>query len=773
MRFRFWASLVLCLAGLTPSLAQAQSVDASTSGETVAATAAGPVLPAGFEGAAVPSLPAIVSRDTQGRTTVRAVRLTDPLRVDGNLDEALYRTITPISDFIQTEPTAGALGTERTEVWLSFDADNIYVSMRASESQPDRMIANEMRRDSGNIFQNENFQFSFDTFFDRRNSVAFQFNPIGGRMDGQVTNEGQYNGDWNPVWRLQVRRNAMGWTAEAAVPFKSLRYKQGSAQIWGFQARRINRWKNEVSFLTPVPDGLGSNAFQRVSAFATMVGLELPASTRAIDIKPFVTSNVATDLSATPMVRNTIGKDAGFDVKYAVTQNVTADLTYRTDFAQVEVDEQQVNLTRFSLFFPEKREFFLENQGLFTFGALGVNGAGNDSPTLFYSRRIGLDQGRQLPIEVGGRLSGRIGRYSVGAINIQTSEVDRLGLPSTNFTVGRVKMDLLRRSAVGAMITQRSNTANGGGAAYAYGVDGAFGFFQDLNFNTFLARTDTPGVRDGNVTYRAQMNYNGDRYGANLERLHVGSNFDPQVGFVRRKDFHKSRAMIRFTPRPRNHFRAVRKFGYQTSIEYFHNRAGQMETRERKADFFAEFQSSDRFELTAEDTYEFLPQGFDIATNVTVPSGGYKQRYLRTEFQFGQQRPVSGSVFAEAGAFYGGDRLTFGYSGGRVNVRPQLSVEPGLSVNRVRLPFGDFTATLLTTRTTFTLTPLMFVSGLAQYNSSNHTVGANVRLRWEYQPGSELFVVYNEGHDTLRRGTGADTLRQRALIVKINRLFRF
>jgi hypothetical protein len=528
-----------------------------------------------------------------------------------------------------------------------------------------------------------------------------------------------------------------------------------------------------VSFLTPVPDGLGANAFQRVSSFATMVGLELPAGTRALDVKPYVTSNVATDLTATPEIRNRLGKDAGFDLKYAVTQNLTADVTYRTDFAQVEVDEQQVNLTRFSLFFPEKREFFLENQGLFTFGALGVNGAGNDSPTLFYSRRIGLDQGRQLPIEVGGRLSGRIGRYSVGAINIQTNDVDRLRLPASNFTVGRVKMDLLRRSAVGAMITQRSNTAGGGGAAYAYGVDGAFGFFENLNFNTFLARTDTPGVRDGNITYRTQMNFNGDRYGANVERLHVGSNFDPQVGFVRRKDFHKSRAMIRFTPRPRNHFRAVRKFGYQTSIEYFHNRAGQMETRERKAEFFAEFQSSDRFEVTAEDTYEFLPEGFDIATGVTVPSGGYTQRYLRTDLQFGQQRPVSGSVFAEAGAFYGGNRLTFGYNGGRVNVSPQLSIEPGLSVNRVRLPHGDFTATLVTTRTTFTVTPLMFVSGLVQYNSSNHTVGANVRLRWEYQPGSELFVVYNEGRDTLARGSGADTLQQRALIVKINRLFRF
>jgi len=216
----------------------------------------------------------------------------------------------------------------------------------------------------------------------------------------------------------------------------------------------------------------------------------------------------------------------------------------------------------------------------------------------------------------------------------------------------------------------------------------------------------------------------------------------------------------------------VRKFGYQTSIEFFHNRAGQMETRERKVEFSTEFQTSDRFELVAEDTYEFLPRPFDIARDVTVASAGYDQRYLRAAFQFGQQRRLSGLVYGEAGAFYGGTRQTFGYSSGRVNVSPRLYVEPGLSVNRVRLPFGDFTATLITARTTFTLTPLMFASGLVQYNSSNGTVGANIRVRWEYQPGSELFVVYNEGRDTLARGS-TTALQQRALVVKLNRLFRF
>jgi hypothetical protein len=764
------AALAIALVAIASRSTLAQGVEAS-SPDVSAATIA---VSADFEGAPPPSLPATISRDAQGRTTVRAIRLQEPLRLDGSLDEAIYRTVNPMSDFIQTEPQAGAAATERTEVWIAFDDVNVYVALRATESQPDRMVVNEMRRDSFNVLQNENFQFSLDTFFDRRNSVAFQFNPMGGRMDGQVTNEGQYNGDWNPLWRLQVRRNETGWTAEAAVPFKSLRYRQGQVQTWGFQARRINRWKNEVSFLTAVPNGQGNGAFQRVSAYATLVGIEAPPSSRALDIKPYVTSNLTTDRTQTPAVSNVFGKDAGLDVKYAVTQNLTGDFTYNTDFAQVEVDEQQVNLSRFNLFFPEKRDFFLENQGLFAFATtLGSNNNNNNSevPTLFYSRRIGLDGGRPVPLDVGGRLSGRIGKFSIGMLNINTGSVDGRGVPSNNFGVFRVRRDVLRRGAVGAVVTRRNVASQLGGDALSYGLDGSFGFFENLSVNSYWARTETPGVSDRNDSYRVQMFQNGDRWGGNAELLHVGRNFDPQVGFMRRSDFTKNRAMFRFTPRPKNRFKAVRKFGYQASIEYFENSYEQVETRERRVEFFTDFQSSDRLEVMFEHTYEFIPRPFEIATGIDVPVASYTQKIASVLFQFGQHRPVSGSVFADVGAFYGGTRTSFGYTGGRVNVNPHLYFEPGVSVNRVELPFGQFTTTLATTRGTFTVTPMMFVSGLLQYNSSNHTVGANVRLRWEYTPGSELFVVYNEGRDTLL--SGASSVQNRAVIVKVNRLFRF
>ena len=724
-------------------------------------------LPFAIEGPPPPDLPATSARDTEGRTTVRAVRLSEPLRLDGQLDEAIYTTVTPISDFLQTEPTAAAPATERTEVWISFDSDNIYVSVRASESQPDRMIVNEMRRDSSNLTENENFGFALDTFYDRRNSVNFSFNPIAGRMDGQNTNEGTWNGDWNPIWDLAVRRNPDGWTAEAAVPFKSLRFQAGVAQIWGVQLRRVNRWKNEVSFLTQVPDGSGNNGLSRTSMFATLVGVEAPSGSRMFDVKPYVTADV-TRTAPSPGGSDVFGRDVGFDVKYGVTRGLTGDVTYNTDFAQVEADEQQVNLTRFSLFFPEKRDFFLENQGIFNFG--GAGNFGGDTPTLFYSRRIGLDQGQVIPIEVGGRLTGRAGAYSIGLLNIQTGDVDIAGIPSTNFSLARVRRDILRRSTVGVIATRRSPTSAGTGAGETFGVDGTFAFFTNLSMQTFWAKTSTPGLEGNDTSYRAQFNYNGDRYGLSGQRLAVGRNFNAEMGYVRRRDYAKYQLNARFSPRP-TRIRGVRKFYYQAGAQSFRNDDGHLESEELSGEFKTEFESSDEIQLSYHSNFERLFVPFHIAPGVTVPIGDYDNTTLRGEVTIGQQRTASGLLFFEQGAFYNGDRRVFGYSSGRVKINSHLAVEPGLSINRVTLPYGSFTAKLMTSRVTYTITPLMFVSSLVQFNSSNNSVSTNARLRWEYRPGSELFVVYNEGRDTQTRGI--PDLHNRSLIVKVNRLLRF
>ncbi|MGB7218472.1 MAG: DUF5916 domain-containing protein [Vicinamibacterales bacterium] len=698
-------------------------------------------------------------------TTVRAVRLSQPLRVDGRLDELLYTTVPPISDFIQTEPAAGSPATERTDVWLSFDDEHIYVTVRAWESQPDKMIVNEMRRDSGNILQNENFAFVLDTFHDRRNGVVFNINPIGGRMDGQISGEANYNGDWNPVWDLAVGRFEGGWIAEIALPFKSLRYGAGSSQTWGFNARRINRWKNEISYLARVPDGTGIDGISRVSSAATMVGLEVP-HVRNLEVKPFVISDVTSDATASPRISNDLRGDFGVDAKFGLTQSLTADLTYRTDFAQVEADEQQVNLTRFSLFFPEKREFFLENQGIFQFG--GANGRGA-VPFAFYSRRIGLDRGGAVPLEGGGRLTGRVGAYSVGLLNVQTDDTVG-GARPTNFSVARIRRDILRRSSVGALFTRRSVATQGPSSNELYGIDGQFAFFQNLTFDTYWASTQTAGLDGDNTSYRAQLRYDADRYGATLHRLHVGTHFNPESGFIFRDDFSKYFLQLRFSPRP-SRIPSIRKFNVQGQIDNFDNASsGLLETRQVQGLFSINFQSSELLEVIYDDFFERLAAPFEIATGVLIPVDSYDYRNLRTAFTLGQQRRVSGTFFVEQGTFWDGHKTAFGFTSGRAKLTPQLSVEPGLSINRVTLPFGSFTAKLVSSRITYTLTPLMFVSGLVQYNSSNNQVSANVRLRWEYQPGSELFIVYNEGRDT--QGVGFPDLQNRAFIVKFNRLFR-
>ena len=594
----------------------------------------------------------------------------------------------------------------------------------------------------------------------------------------QITDERNANFDWNPIWEVRTGRFEGGWTVETAVPFKSLRYRPGQTQVWGINFFRVVRWKNEMSFPIPMPASLGEFGLLQASLAPTLVGLEVPDSNRALEIKPYAITELTSDRQATPPVTNDLGGDVGLDVKYGLTQNLVADLTVNTDFAQVEADLQQVNLTRFSLFFPEKREFFLENQGVFAFGGTGIGpfAAGGDTPVLFYSRRIGLQDGQETPIRAGGRLTGRIGKFTIGAMNIQTADEPTVGALATNFSVIRLKRDILRRSSIGVLFTGRSVSTQGAGSNEAYGLDGTFSFYDNLNINTYWAQTQTPGLRDDDLSYRGQLDYAGDRYGVQLERLVVGDNFNPEVGFLRRDDLERSFGLFRFSPRP-HAISAIRKFLWEGRLDHITNRAGVLETRQVQGQFGIQFENSDEFNATYTRSYEFLDEPFRIAPDVTIPVGGYDFQDVQLSFALGRQRPLSGGVSVQHGSFFNGNKTTVdlglggGNQSGRLELAPQLSVEPGVSLNWVDLPQGRFTTQLVTARMTYTATPLMFVSAFLQYNSSNSSLGANLRLRWEYRPGSELFVVYNEQRDTLT--PRFPELENRAFIIKITRLFRF
>ena len=726
-----------------------------------------------------PLPPEVAARDDLGRLTLRAIRLDAPLQLDGQLDERVYRDVPPVTDFIQQEPNEGAPAGDQTEVWVTFDADTLYVSARCWSRDPDRIVANEMKRDSFGMYGNETLGVVLDTFYDRRNAFAFTTNAIGGLFDALVTDERGQNIDWNTVWDVAAGRFEDGWTVEIAIPFKSLRYRAGPAQMWGVNVQRRVASTNETSFLTPIPASLSWAGAYKMSSAATLVGLEVPASGTRLEVKPYGISDVTTDLARAPDERTLAGGDVGFDVKYGVTQGLTADFTYNTDFAQVEVDEQQVNLTRFSLFFPEKREFFLEGQGIFDFGGgfssnatafyFGGGQFAGTAPIMFFSRRIGLQDGRTVPIRGGGRLTGKAGPYSIGVLNVQTEEAGAAA--ATNFSVARVKRDVLRRSAVGALFTGRSVSLDGSGSNQMFGVDGLFSFYDNLNITSYLAQTRAPGVSRGDaMSYQAKLDYGGDRWGLLAERLAVGADFQPEVGFVRRHDFRRNFVEGRFSPRPLS-IESIRKFLFQGSVDYTTDGAGFLETRVRQGLFGIEFENGDMFFAGATDSYELLTGAFEMTPDITIPPGDYRFSNTRLVYALGQQRVVSGGLSFDRGGFFGGERTGVGYTFGRAYLSSQLNIEPSVSFNWLALPQGDFRTELVAIRTTYTLTPRMFVAALVQYNSTLDALGTNLRFRWEYQPGSELFVVYTDERDTLDpRGP---FLENRAIVVKATRLLRF
>jgi hypothetical protein len=736
-----------------------------------------PLGAAAIDGSPAPMAPASITRDDRRRPTVRAIKLTEPLVHDGRLDERVYAENEPFGDFIQVVPQNGELASERTEVWVTYDQKNIYVSAKVYDSAPpEEWVANEYRRDTNQLRNNDQIGVGFDTFYDRRSGFMFYANPLGGFSDYSVVDEGAPNTDWNPVWVTRTGRFDGGWTMEMAIPFRSIRYHSGTNMSWGFQMRRAVRRKNEWSYLSPVPQNLaGPMALNRVSSYGTLVGLDLPPASKNMELKPYALARATTDNLRVPPVSGDGDAELGGDFKYGLTANLTADLTVNTDFAQVEVDEQQVNLTRFSLFLPEKRDFFLEGRGNFDFARGGAGGGfsqtGSDTPTLFYSRRIGLNRNRVIPINVGGRLTGKAGKWGIGAVNIQAADEETSRTESTNFTVLRVKRDILRRSTIGAIFTNRTVGATAAlpGQNQAYGVDAAFAFYQNVAAGAYYARTDTDGLEGDNESYQGKIEWVPDRYGARIEHTKVGAAFNPEIGFLRRTNFEKTQVYARFSPRPKN-IRAVRKFTAEGTIDYFLNGNGSVETRTQTGRFNTEFESSDQVAFEVSDNYEALFVPFNVGGGVVIPRGGYNFTDATVSYTMGQQRRFTGTVALQAGEFYDGTITALTLSSARYAILKQFSLEPSLSLNRIELPYGQFSTELVRLRSDYAFSNRMFVSALVQYGTADNTFSSNIRYRWEYIPGSEFFLVWTDERDTRPNSIG---LRNRAFVVKLTRLLRF
>jgi len=727
-----------------------------------------------FDGAPPPVPPAVDSRDERGRVTLRAVRLESPLQIDGHLDEAVYQSTLSIDHFEQQVPREGASATERTQAWILFDDENLYFCARMLDSEPDRIVANEMRHDSVNIFNGgDSMTLVLDTFFDHRNGVLFQTNPLGAQRE-QAIADGQYIESWNTVWDVKSARFDGGWSTEMVIPFKSLRFREPGPQTWGINFRRVIRWKNEYAGVTPMPASFGGSGLAQMKMAATLVGLSVPTRTKNLEIKPYAVASSTTDRSAAePFVSDATG-DLGVDLKYGLSRGLTADVTVNTDFAQIEEDLQQINLTRFSVLFPEKRDFFLEGQGIYAFGGRSLSGRGtggdtDDVPIMFFSRQIGLAKGKTIPVIAGARVTGKTGPYDIAALNIETARSESVGVEPTNFTAVRVRRDILRRSNFGAIATARHPGSTGGDTSVMMGADASFRLSQNNTLLGYFARTDVPGSAAQASSYRGRFEYAGDRYGLIGEHLMVGAGFVPEVGYTRRENFRRDTGTARFSPRLRNN-RYMRKLTWQGTFTYDTDAdLTRVENRTFDGGFGIEFHSGDTAAIQYTGEYELLPENFRIAPGVIVPHGGYDNKTVGANYSVANNRRVAGRFAVSGGPFYNGGRTETSYSG-RIAVVPQFALEPSISLAWVRLPYGDFNARLVASRFTYTPTTRLFVSSLIQFNVDGKTLSSSVRFRWEYRPGSDLFLVYSDGRSTAVPGTD---LVNRTIAVKATRLVRF
>ena len=665
------------------------------------------------------------------------------VQLDGVLDEAFWAETAPADDFIQREPYAGQPATQITEVRFAFTASRLYVGLTV---QAETLIAREQGRDAF-LGNDDSVRIILDTFLDRRNAYVFETNGNGARSDALVTDEGRdMNRQWDGVWRVATARTATGYTAEMEIPFSTLRFDP-ALDRWGLQIVRRVAANYEQALWSPT--GRDANEL-RISLAGTLTGLPTIEASQQFQVKPYVTANADRDRRLGPGDERSEDAELGVDAKWAPTRNLAVDLTVNTDFAEVEVDEQQVNLTRFPLFFPEKREFFLENAGLFDFGP--VKRGFDFDPILmkvFFSRRIGLDDsGRTVPIRFGARFTGRLGdTWNVGALGVQTR--DDIGeRETTEFGVARVVRNLGRRSNIGLIATERRGEQ--GARNSVLGIDGTYNPTRRLSFRGFATRSEDRfsdssdrSARDGHSLGFAG-NYDRDSWSVSLEGLEVDRDFDPGMGFLLRRD-------IRFI-RPRAQIRTrVEKFGIRNllmgwSFKYTSQRStSTMESREWTGDLlgFETFGGSSFF-LWADKTTERLLEPFEIRPGIVIDVGRYDFDPLLNFFYFSpQQKRLSFQISGSSGGFFDGDRRSLSTE---ATYRPNKYLR--LSVDRfwaeVDLPASSFTSELVSFKGALSFSPNQRLDAFAQFNDEAELLGLNVRFNWIYRPGADLFVVYNK-----------------------------
>jgi len=706
--------------------------------------------------AAVSSMATAVFADTSttlqllgadGRRAVTAIETRVGITLDGALDEEAWRLAEPATDFVQAEPHEGQPATEATDVRLVFDRDALYIGVDCRDEADARTIINDIRKDFPAGDQ-DTFEVILDTFGDRRNGFVFATNAVGAKADTQIANEGRdVNTSWDAVWTVAARRTDHGWSAELRIPFKTLRFERGDAHIWGINFSRRIRRKNEVDYWSAVPRVYN---LYRASLAGSLTGLPDASQGRNLRLKPWIASDSTRAVGGSSF--NNAGQ-IGLDAKYGVTPSLTLDATVKPDFAQAEADEQQVNLTQFSLYFPEKREFFLENSGMFYFGDIPresrVGGfrftVPEEEVLLFFSRRIGLtDTGEQIPIVAGGRLTGRVGAYGVGAMTIQT---ERQGTrPGDNYTVLRGRRDILRNSDVGAIFLSRQSSGASSDRNEVAGVDANFRFMKALSINGFLTRSFTPGATGGEMAGKGSVAWNDNFVHAQYSFLTVGDSFRDDIGFIKRTGIRKHFADFGIRQRPewlRN--MGIRESHPHTRYNIYTDHSG---TKVSHTNHVAEaifFERGGVLEVQWNPRFERIATPFKIRPDQSFAPGSYSWNEFAAELETDHSRLMSGSTIVTMGGFWNGTQRTVKAG---VIVRPtyHLTFDLAMQRNDIRLPLPmhDFVTNLVSSRVGLAFNTRTFLDTLLQYNTDLKQFSANVRFDLIHRPLSDLFVVYNE-----------------------------
>ncbi len=685
--------------------------------------------------------------ESESRPTMRAQKLASHPIIDGLVgSESVWNSFPASSGFTQIAPLDGAAASQRTEVRIGYFENTLYVGVELFDSNPELLVIADRRRDAS-LDESDSFRFILDTFADAQNGFVFGTNAAGAEYDAQFIGSseggragnrlaggsgGGLNTNWDGSWEVKAAITTSGWSAEFAIPFSTLRYPKGGEQVWGVNFQRTIRRTNETAFWSPLERQFN---LTRVTHAGHLTGLVVPGS-KNLKILPYLLTGASRNYTDLNPKTNYL-KDFGVDVKYSLTAGLTLDATYNTDFAQVEVDEQQINLDRFFLFFPEKRPFFLENAGLFSVGETG-------EAEMFFSRRIGIDEdGGTVPIIAGARLTGSLGDYKIGLLEMQTEQVGS-SISANNFGVVRVKREFKNRTSAGFVLTNRQGTgklSDDKDYNRVVALDGRLGVGDYGTLSGFLATSITPGL-DGNANAgQFTAAYAEERFTLNATYAEVGEDFNPEVGFLRRSDYRKFFATILVPIRVKE---ALSLHELRPHINYrtFWRRDGFLETGLIHFDNHWEFKSGYEIHTGYNLTEEGVTDAFEIANGVFVTPGSYSEKEFAWVAMMPQKNKIRFQIRVNHGGFFGGERVAMVPS---LNARAsdKLSAELTLGHTRVNLPGGNFITNLFRARISYSFTPRIYFQALGQYNDQTEEWSMNMRFGWLQEANTGLFIVYN------------------------------